>query len=364
MLSKLKIPPEGTALLALVRASLSARPSAVETVPSSLDWDFLQRLARHHRLEPLLYYGLSRSHFTGIPSMVREQWEVRRRHAVARVLYHQEALGAIASAFEDRRISFILLKGEALSKALYPQGGLRPYADIDLLIRPEAYEAAKSVLIKLGFQLRHPTTEAERRRLFGEIEFDKEGPISLTVDLHWDTLMASWEPQSLFNEQETWASVDQIRLGNRSLPVLSGEALLLYLCVHFAFHHVFDGLILLCDLFLVLRRDAERIDWDRLVAMANRCKCQHALYYSLLFVKALMAGEVPVGILDRLRPPATIRALMPTGQLLFRDTLVPQMLERYVKYLLIDTQAVRWRAFQAWLQSSKRFSGRQLSGVR
>jgi hypothetical protein len=40
---------------------------------------------------------------------------------VARVLYHQETLRAIAAAFEDRRISFILLKGEALSKVLYPQ---------------------------------------------------------------------------------------------------------------------------------------------------------------------------------------------------------------------------------------------------
>jgi len=40
---------------------------------------------------------------------------------VARVLYHQEALRAIAAAFEDRRISFILLKGEAFSKVLYPQ---------------------------------------------------------------------------------------------------------------------------------------------------------------------------------------------------------------------------------------------------
>jgi hypothetical protein len=40
---------------------------------------------------------------------------------VARVLYHQGTLRAIAAAFEDRRISFILLKGEALSKVLYPQ---------------------------------------------------------------------------------------------------------------------------------------------------------------------------------------------------------------------------------------------------
>jgi hypothetical protein len=279
-------------------------------------------------------------------------------------MYHQQVLGEIAAAFDAHRVPFVLLKGEALSKALYPQEGLRPYGDIDLLIRPETYEAAKDILAGLGFRLRLPTKEAEKLRLFGEIVFDKNGPFTVTVDLHWDTLMTSWEPQSLFSEHETWASVDSIRLGNQALPVLSGELLLIYLCVHFAFHHVFDGLLLLCDLFLVLRRDAERIDWDRLIAMANRCHCQHALYYSLLFVKALMAGEVPSGILDRLRPPATIRALMPAGRLLFRDTLVPQMLERYVKFLLIDTQQGRWRAFQAWFQSSKRFSGRQSSDVR
>jgi hypothetical protein len=222
MFSEMNIPPEGAALLSLLRVSLSAAPAAHDNLPSSLDWSFLQRMARHHRLEPLLSYGLRRSRFDGIPVRLRSEWDERRRTATAIVLYHQEALGRIAAAFEDRRVSFILLKGEALSKALYPQDGLRPYGDIDLLIRPEAYEAAKAVLMELGFQLRHPTTEAERRRLFGEVEFDKEGPISLTVDLHWDTLMASWEPQSLFSEPETWASLDQLRLGNCAIPILKG----------------------------------------------------------------------------------------------------------------------------------------------
>ena len=359
MLPRLKIPPEGTALLTLVRASLAADSSALVSLPSSLDWVLLQRLASHHRLEPLLCYGLSRSHFTGIPSRVRAQWEAHRRNAVARELYHHGALERIATAFEDRRLPCILLKGEAVSKALYPQDGLRPYADIDLLIRREEYEPAKAILTELGFRLRHPTTEAERRRMFGEIEFDKEGPISLTVDLHWDTLMASWEPQSIFSEPETWASLDQLRLGNSAIPVLTGEALLLYLSVHFAFHHVFVGLLLLCDIFLVLRRDAERINWDRLIALAQRCQCRHALYYALFFAKSLMGAHVPSQVFDRLRPPSAIRAIMPASRLLFRDTLVPLMLERYVKFLLIDTQGGRHRALRAWLRASK---GRRLSG--
>ena len=356
----MNIPPEGAALLTFAKASLSATPSAPGTVSSPLNWTSLQQMACRHRLGPLLHYGLRRSRFVGVPDWLCADWEAQHLEAVATALYYQQALEEIAALLEDRRVPFILLKGEALSKGLYSRDGLRPYYDdIDLLIRSESYEATKAILMELGFQLRYPGQEAEKRQLFGEIEFDKEGLRTLTVDLHWDTLMASWERHSLFREQETWNSLDQIRLGGRALPVLGGEALLLYLCVHFAFHHVFDGLIHLCDLLLLLRRDAERIDWDPLLAMANRCQCRQALYHSLSFAKALMGAQVPSGILDRLRPAAPIRALMPSSWLLFRDTRVPQMLERYVKYLLIDTQGGRWGALQAWFQSSKPFSGRR-----
>jgi hypothetical protein len=273
-------------------------------------------------------------------------------------MYQQQVLGEVAGAFESRGVPFILLKGEALSKGLYPGDGLRPYGDLDLLIRPETYDAAKEILIGLGFRLRPSASEAEKRQLFGEIEFDRGGPITVTVDLHWDTLMASWEPGSLFNGDEVWSSLDRISLGSRVLPVLRGELLLLYLCVHFAFHHVFDGLLWLCDLVLLLGREADRIDWDRLIAMAGRCQCRHAAYYSLYFARVLMDAEVPPDVLDRLRPPAVIRGLMPSGHLLFRDALAPQMLERYVKFLLIDTQAGRNRALQSWFRSSKKVLGR------
>jgi hypothetical protein len=354
MFSRVNIPPEGAALLALVRASLSDAPCPAENFPSSLDWNFLLRLARHHRLEPLLSYGLRRSHVAGIPSRVRAEWDARRRHAVARALYHQKAIAAIATIFEARGVPYVLLKGEALSKAFYPQDGLRPYGDIDLLIRPEDYEPAKAALKELGFQLRRATKEFEERRFFGEIEFDTEGPRSLTVDLHWDTMMTCWEPHSLFKEDGTWASPDHIRLGDRAIPVLNRELHLLFLSVHLAFHHVFDGLLLLCDLLLVLRRDAERIDWDRLIEVANQCRCRRALFFSLYFANWLLAAPVPSEILDRLRPSGSILALMPTGRLLFRDTLVPKMLEGFVRFLMIDAGEGRRRAFQTWLEVTLR----------
>mgnify|MGYP001190310109 FL=1 len=177
--------------------------------------------------------------------------------------------------------------------------------------------------------------------------------MNATVDLHWDTLMASWGPPSLLSDTEAWSFAEQIQIGGRLVSVLGGETLLLHLCVHFTFHHAFDGLILLCDLFLVLRLEGGRIDWDRLLRKADRYRCRYAVYYALTCVQSLMWAHIPSPILKRLRPAIPVRLLMPVTRLLLRDRPVPQLLERYVKFLLIDDQAGRWRAAQSWRRSSK-----------
>ncbi len=341
------------ALLAMLRASLVEAPVVSEPTLPPLDWSLLQRLVRHHRLGPLLSYGLRHARFGGVPDWVRSEWEAQRREAVAITLYHQQALEQLAGAFEARSIPFILLKGEALSKRFYPEDGVRPYDDMDLLIKPDVYDEARAILTELGFRSRRPAVEVEKRALFGEVEFDREGPRTLTVDLHWDTLMASWQPPSLLSDAGVWSAPDRTSIGQRAVPVLGGEILFLYLCIHFAFHHVLDGLILLCDLFLVLLREGARIDWDRLLRMAGRYQCRTAVYYALTCVNLLLGAGAPSPILARMRPTAAIRFLMPTNRLLFRDTPVPQMVERYVKFLLIDTHEGRFRAVRAWLQSSK-----------
>lgn len=345
--------PERDALLGMLRASLHEEPADVKPTFSSLDWHLLQRLVRHHRVGPLLSYGLSRTRFGGIPDWVRSEWETQRREAIANGLYHLQALEELATLFEAHDIPFILLKGEALSKTCYPVEGLRPYDDIDLLIREDSYEAAKAVLTAVGFRLRYPHLEFEKRKLFGEVEFDRQGPRALTVDLHWDTLMVSWRPPSLLSETLAWDCPDRIQVGRRIVPVLGGETLLLYLCVHYAFHHVFDGLILLCDLFLALRRNGNPIDWDRLLQMAGYHQCRQAVYYALTCVQSLLGAQVPTPVLDHLRPPAQVRLLMPMERLLVRDRAVPQILERYVKLLLIDDEAGRLRAARSWWRSSK-----------
>ncbi|HWR20898.1 MAG TPA: nucleotidyltransferase family protein, partial [Verrucomicrobiae bacterium] len=297
--------------MSMLQVSLSETSSDPAIVLSALDWSMLQRLVRHHRVGPLLSYSVRRSRIRGIPDWLRSEWDSQRRETVATALYHVQALEELAGLFEARDIPFILLKGEALSKTCYPDEGLRPYSDIDLLIKESSYEAARAALTAVGFCPRHPHLETEKRTLFGEVEFDRQGPRTLTVDLHWDTLMVSWGPPSLLSAAETWGLADQIQIGRQLVSVLGGETLLLHLCVHFTFHHAFDGLILLCDLFLVLMREGGRIDWDRLLRKVDRYRCRYAVYYALTCVQSLLGAHIPSPILKRLRPAIPVRLLMP-----------------------------------------------------
>jgi hypothetical protein len=353
---------ERRTLLNILRASLDEAAIDPAIVPLSLDWSLLQRLVCHNRIGPLLSYGLHRSRIIGIPDWLAGEWEAQRRETIATTLYLQQTLGELVEAFERSGIPFVLLKGEALSRAFYPEDGLRPYGDIDLLIRPASYKTVRDILMGFGFQLRQPTLETEKRELFGEVEFDRKGHRVLTVDLHWDTLMASWGPPSLMGDASTWGSLERIECGGRLVPVMGGDSLILFLCVHFAFHHVLDGLILLCDLFLVLRRDAHRIDWDRLVLMARHYRCLQAVYYALTSAQRLLGAQIPSVVFEYLMPATAVRLLMPVDRLLVRARPVPQMLERFVKLLMIDDQAGRWKALQSWWRSSKPWLVHQAKG--
>ena len=58
----------------------------------------------------------------------------------------------VVSAFRDRHIPSILLKGPTIANWLYTDGDPRPYVDSDLLVPPEHTAAAQEVLLRLGFR--------------------------------------------------------------------------------------------------------------------------------------------------------------------------------------------------------------------
>ena len=127
------------------------------------DWPGLLDLAEKHGLGPLLYHHL-RSSLVDLPPPVSRQLQalyVRHRRAnEVRLTVLREVLEAL----EDADILPTVLKGPLLIDRVYADPGLRPMADLDLLVPPEQVIRAQHLLEDMGFIPPAPISEFVLRR--------------------------------------------------------------------------------------------------------------------------------------------------------------------------------------------------------
>jgi hypothetical protein len=200
----------------------------------------------------------------------------------------------------------IPLKGPALGEALYDDPGLRPFTDLDLLVRKPDVPRAVELLARLGYraleyerplayELAHATAAcfvpAEPR------------PGRFPIDLHWNlvSFVAGATPRAL-DAEEVWTRAVVAERWGRRVRALSRDDLLLYLALHLAVHHPLEGLVWQLDLALLLRREGDRISWEQVIERAARWRMRGAVYFALERVEARFAAGVPASVLSRLRP--------------------------------------------------------------
>ena len=114
------------------------------------DWDALLVEAEHHGLGPLLHWhthSLGDSCSIGFRRAIRL---VYLRHHHINTIY-AEVLTDILELLNTAGIAALVLKGAALCHTIYPEIGLRPMRDIDLLLRKEQNRQAQDLLIGMGF---------------------------------------------------------------------------------------------------------------------------------------------------------------------------------------------------------------------
>jgi hypothetical protein len=102
----------------------------------------------------------------------------------ARHLLMTRALATILRHFATSDLAVIVLKGPVLAETVYPDPALRPFSDLDLLVRPEDRRRADLALRALGYQ-----PLADEHSWDFDIAFDGatvyESAAGVRVDLHW-----------------------------------------------------------------------------------------------------------------------------------------------------------------------------------
>lgn len=293
--------------------------------------------AEQERMAPLLYAAL-RAGDAPPPALarLRAAWIAAQRQS----LLAGSQLRDVVRALGDAGVPTIVLKGPALAAAYYDDPALRPFTDLDLLVRRHHRARALDVLAALGYVHGSPG-----RSLAYELEHAgavylvaAPGSSRLPVDLHWECIAHPGGSHATeLAAAEIWERAVPARAWGDSAHVLAPEDLLVYLAAHLAIHHTLAGVLWQLDLALLLQRHAATLDWEAVLERARRWSAAAAVYFALRVVGEQLGAVAPEAVMRRLWPGALRVAVIDRLRHAGGDGL--QRLEYVVGLLLLDRGA-------------------------
>ena len=266
------------------------------------DWGGFPEVADAHGLAPLLY-----SHFTR--AGVRLPLETQQQ-LLALTLEHRHAnkvrfrvLGKILDAYQREGIPVVVLKGAALAHVLYPSPGIRPLADLDLLVERSRAHRAQALLLDLGFWA--PPSPLNRD-LAGHHHLPAAivtlDGLLVQVEVHLDALSRD-SPGSLSMDRLS-GSPQTFSVEGRSAQALGHVDMLYHLCRHAAECAPQLRLIWVADVLGYATRFRDAIPWSDL-------RARYPFVLNAISLLHLVTA-LPVDLLEHVQPP-TLRALSGVG---------------------------------------------------
>lgn len=224
------------------------------------DWTSLPERAEAHGLAPLVYCHLQASE-ARIPVDTRRQlMGLYLRHRDANRIRNR-SLAEILGEFESQGIPALVLKGAALANDVYPQPGLRPMRDMDLLVRPVDAPAAQQALARLGFKVdEKPPPYFSGHHHLPVAQRLEEG-LLVTIEVH----------HRLMRYDVTGAEYDDLASAAVSFPVnarafrtLGHEDMLCHIYRHSFTIQEPTRLIGVADYVSFVEKYLDQIDWGKL----------------------------------------------------------------------------------------------------
>jgi len=248
-------------------------------------------------LLPLVYENIARLDATSPRvDVLEEQYKITWRRN--QQLFND--IRPVLQAFERAGIDAIVLKGMALVARYYHDPGLRPMADVDVLVSPSAVERASSVLRELGWIPWYRLTPAFLR-VKHALAFDNR--LGTICDLHWRTFE---EPADRGADDDVRAAAVTVSFQGERLRILSPSDQLLHVCGHGARWAQVPGIRWVADAMLILREG--QVDWRRLVEQTVRRRFVLRIREMLDYLRTAFGAPVPAAVIAELanRPVAAL----------------------------------------------------------
>jgi Uncharacterised nucleotidyltransferase len=257
-------------LCALLNAAFPV--GALPLPPDALrgeEWTRLSEAAYQNGLTNMLLRAVEILARTDVPAPIVEKLrDTYRRNGLAQALAYRE-LESVLQECAGEKISVVVLKGAAVSKALYPEIALRPFGDLDVLIHRAEALRLREMLLAMGLH-EAGVTHGFNLDLQGEMAFFPSRTQEFMLDLHWQLVAPTYYQQRMDLEW-FWDRTEQFSFSASSALILNPTAQFVHLAAHVGLHHQDHvRLIWLYDLALLIMRRGTEIDWRAADAYASK----------------------------------------------------------------------------------------------
>jgi len=268
---------------------------------SPADWARLVERALRYKVSALLYQGMKAGSIPldCVPDGIMHSLQgVYRSQATQNSTLFFDA-SRVLKTFIDHQLPVIALKGLALAKSLYGDIALRTMTDMDLLVKEEDLVKAGRILLAIGYDQAFPAWEKTLKSHHHLPPFtSKNGTV---LELHWNII--SLHSNLAVDVGGLWDRSCLVEENGVVFRVLSLEDLLLHICVH-GCHHLLTAIDLIpfCDLTKIIEKNADNIDWEKIIDRSILWGGQKGVYLMLLLARELLGAEVPDKILVEIKP--------------------------------------------------------------
>jgi hypothetical protein len=222
----------------------------------------------------------------------RRSWfeNQQRIHAVKPVLAQLQAAG----------IDVLALKGLPLALQYYEDPGLRPMADVDVLVPYAKFDAALDVLEGDGWRdLQLDAPRERRRRMYHGAGMSH--PDGRALDVHWQLALPFVFPHAeAASSDDLWCASVPLTLGDLEIRTLCPTDMLLHVIVHGLWAGSSANVRWVADAVTVVRASADAIDWDRLLDQTVRRDLVIPVGNGLRYIDDVLDAPVPASVINEL----------------------------------------------------------------
>jgi len=251
-----------------------------------------------NRLLPLLYFNLVKNDIND-PIINRYKGTLRKTWYKNQLLISE--LKTLLTIFQQAGIKTIVLKGMALILKYYPNYGLRPMNDIDVMVPVNQIPEALLVLEKEGWISKSQIIfESKEYKKFTRKKIDKQyfsvyasvnfvNNLKKDFDLHGHILHQNTKDDA---DNIFWETAHAYKINNDlNTHILCPTYFLFQVIIHGLRKENITNIRWIADSYTIIANS--QIDWDRLSVMADVQGLNIYLIYGISYLKELLNIPVP-----------------------------------------------------------------------